>query len=181
MRESIGVYPGTIQREFIHLVGTIVTWWARIEGLMVFDIRWLRTQPMSARITEQEAFPTMTRRIIKHWGKLLRNGYAHDAQKLVELDAILTEAFALVEHRNAIVHSFWPYGQDKNDEIKLSSIKPKPGDPTTVIYSNYIATVEGLDDVNIRMSRLYHRAMAFSFNSHKLADRSPSTDEKGAE
>lgn len=136
---------------------------------------------MSARIAEQEAFPTMTRRIIKHWGKLLRNGHDEDAQKLDELDEILTEAFLLVEHRNAIVHSFWPYAQDKNNEIKLSSIKPKPGDPTTVIYSNYIATVEGLDSVNDRMARLYHRAMVFSFNSHKLADYSPSKDDKAAE
>jgi hypothetical protein len=136
---------------------------------------------MSAKISSQEAFPTMTRLIIKHWGKLLRNGYASEPAKLTELDAILTEAFELADHRNAIVHSFWPYGQDKNDEIKLSSIKPKPGDSATVIYSNYIATIEGLDDVNIRMSRLYHRAMAFSFNSHKLADRSPSKDEKVAE
>lgn len=171
MRASIGVYPQNVQPEFIHLVGTIVTWWARIEGMMVFDVRWLRALPMSAKIAAQETFPTQTRRVIRHWGKLMRNGHRGDASKLMELEVILNEAFSLAEHRNSIVHSFWPYGQEKADEIRLTSMKPDPDDPTKVIYTAYEATIDQLDDVNTRLAKLYHSTMVFSLNSHKLADR----------
>lgn len=181
MRASIGVYPQGVQPEFIHLVGTIVTWWARIEGMMVFDVRWLRTQPISAKVAAQETFPTKTGRLIKHWGRLMRNGHRSDAKKLKELDAILKEALNLVEHRNSIVHSFWPYGQEKPDEIRLTSMRPDPKDENAVIYITYEATIDQLDDINNRLAKLYHRTMIFSLNSHRLADRHLPTSDTNVE
>ena len=162
MRESIGRYPSDIQVEFIHLVGTIVTWWARTEGAMVDDLPWLREFPVNSKDAAQEAFPTQTRRAIRHWGKLLRNAYAGDVEKLAKVEAITDEAFALLDLRNFIIHSFWPYAQNKPDEISLFTITPKPGYPSKLVRRSRTFTVEELDDINNRMMRLYHRVFGLS-------------------
>ncbi len=64
--EQIGIYPRGTNPEFIHLTGTIVSWWARIEGIMMQDIMCLRSQPFSAALIENKGFPYGTRNTIKH-------------------------------------------------------------------------------------------------------------------
>jgi hypothetical protein len=72
---QIGVYPGDTNPLVLHLTGTIISWWARVEGMMVFDIMSLRTLPCSRPIAEKERFPTAGKAIIKQWRRLLLNAY----------------------------------------------------------------------------------------------------------
>lgn len=165
---GIGVYPGGTNPAFIHLTGTIVSWWARIEGIMVQDIWALRTQPANARIVEKEQFPTSAKNIAKHWRKLLINGYGAGASEASKIDDAVRRAIELIEHRNHLVHSFWPYGQIEHEKLELSWIRPDPKEKYGVRRGTYSMTVDELDKINQRFANLYVAVMAISFNSHRI-------------
>lgn len=179
MSESIGRIPAEIQPELVWLVGAIITWWARVEGLMVSDLRWLRSLDVNTTIAAKESFPPGTKRAIKHWTRLMRNFHADDTEKLAQIVAIQDEALDVWSHRNAIAHSFWPYGQVQKDEIQLQSIKRKLDDPMNAEIIEYRATVQSLNEINNRAMRLYHRTMALSFNSSMKMNQNHAKAQKG--
>lgn len=176
MRESVGQYPAGFNPAIIHLVGAIATWWARSEGLIVQDLTWLRTTPGNQDIARKEAFPTQTRRAIKHWAKLLRMMYHDDKVTLDALSVLLQDGIDLLEDRNVILHSFWPYWQSNDQEVELSSVQPAHGDPSKIMFVRHKVSVDQLDDLNNKMSAFYHRVMAVSFNA---SQRSRSLHSKG--
>lgn len=162
MRESIGKIPGGFNPAIIHLVGAIVTWWARAEGMMVQDLRWLRSLPVNASVYKNDMFPTQTKRTIKQWGKCQRNLWAGHAKGLKALELVHNEALALLEERNAIVHSFWPYWHHDPERIVLHSVKPVKDNPDKLLIVKYEASVDELDDLNERVRNLYHRVLNVS-------------------
>jgi hypothetical protein len=60
---------------------------------MVVNIRWLRNLPINSVVAAKADFPAHTRRVIKHWGKLLRSAYANDAGKSAVLSSIRLPLF----------------------------------------------------------------------------------------
>lgn len=168
---GIGVFPGGTNPAFIHLTGTIVSWWARIEGMMVHDIMTLRTQRFSAAIAKKEAFPTAGRSIVKQWRKLLVNAYGDGAPEVAKIDAAVNRAIELLDHRNHLVHSFWPYGQTDFEKLELHWIRPDTSERYGVRFGKYSMTVDDLDVVNQRLANLYNVVMAISINSHRLYPR----------
>lgn len=165
MRASVGKYPAGYNPAIIHLVGAIATWWARSEGLIVHDLAWLRTTPGNQEIAAKEAFPTQSRRAIRHWGKLLRKLYEGDDAELNALKILLQDAIDLLEDRNVILHSFWPYWQTNNQEVELSTVQPAKDDPARIMFIRHRVTVNQLDDLNDKMSGFYHRVTAVSMNA----------------
>jgi hypothetical protein len=164
----IGVYPGDTNPLVIHLTGTIISWWARVEGMMVFDIMSLRTLPSNRPIAEKEKFPTAGKAIIKQWRKLLVNAYESDSPERPKIGAATEAALELIDHRNHLVHSFWPYGQIDPDKLELHWVRPDPTARHGARLGTYCMTIDELDEVNQRLSHLYNRVMAISFNSHRL-------------
>jgi hypothetical protein len=169
--KEFGVYPGNTNPAAIHLVGTIITWWARIEGMMVIDIMTLRTQPFSQAIAAKEAFPKQGKGIISHWRKLLVNGYGEDTSRIAEIDDACRLARELIDHRNHLVHSFWPYGQTDLEVVELQWVMPDPESPYGARMGTYRMSISDLDNINHRLAHLYHLVMAISFNSHGLYQR----------
>jgi hypothetical protein len=166
--EGIGVYPANTNPAAIHLVGTIVTWWARIEGMMVNDIMALRTQPFSRDIVAKEAFPKQGKPIISHWRKLLVNGYNHDPRLVSAVDEACRLARELIDHRHHLVHSFWPYGQNDPEIVELHWVKPDIQSAIGAQMGIYRKSIGELDEINGRLAHLYHLVMAISFNSDTL-------------
>jgi hypothetical protein len=166
-----GVYPGGTNPAFIHLTGTIVSWWARIEGMMVSDIMCLRTLPCSKAIAEKERFPGGGKAIVKQWRKLLVNAYEEGSPERAKVDAAVNAALELVHHRNHLVHSFWPYGQNDPEKLELQWVRSDAAARNGARIGSYCMTVEDLDEVNRRLSNLYTRVIAISFNSHRLYPR----------
>jgi hypothetical protein len=166
--KAIGVYPGDTNPAAIHLVGTIITWWARIEGMMVLDIMALRTQPFSSGIAAKEDFPKKGKNIIAHWRKLLANGYGGDPVKISNIDAVCRISRELIEHRNHLVHSFWPYGQNDKEVVELQWVMPDKQAQYGARMGVYRKTISELNDINNSLARLYTQVMVISFNWHTL-------------
>jgi hypothetical protein len=169
--KNIGVYPGGTNPIFIHLTGTIVSWWARTEGIMIGDITTLRTQSFSAEISQNSKFPTGTGDTIKHWAKLLLNAYGNESEACENIKTAKTEALEILFHRDRLVHSFWPFGQIDPEILNLNYIKPDKTMQHGVFFGEYSMTINELDAVNRRFAALYHAVMAISFNSHRLYPR----------
>ena len=165
---GIGIYPGGTNPVFIHLTGTIVSWWARTEGIMITDIMALRTQPLSAQIVQKAAFPQRTRDTVRHWATLLLNAYENDGEQRGKIEKVVTKALELLEHRDRLVHSFWPYGQADSDKLELRWIRPDKTQQYGVRRGVYSMSVSELDAVNQSFAHLYNAVMAISFNSHRL-------------
>ena len=163
-----GVYPGGTNPAIIHLTGTIISWWARIEGVMIFDIWPLRSQAFSAEISANENFPTSGKDIIKQWRKLLVNAYGKEHSEVIKIEAAKSEALTLIDHRNSLVHSFWPYGQVDQQRLELHWVRRADRQPNGVSLGTYSKSIEELDEINDRLASLYTKVMAISFNSHRL-------------
>lgn len=168
---GIGVYPGGTNPAFIHLTGTIVSWWARIEGLMVNDIWVLRTHPECAEFSQKRRFPLAGKEVVKHWRELHLSRSAEHRTEKSRFDLIVAEALDLVHHRNTLVHSFWPYGQTNSDYLELHWVKPSANEPHGVERGTYTKSVEELNGVNQRLANLYTRVMMASMNSHLKSNR----------
>ncbi len=139
---------------------------------MINDIWALRTQPFSSDIVGKESFPTAGRDIVKHWRKLLANGYKNNQEQIAKIDRAVTEAISLLKHRNHLVHSFWPYGQNDPERLELHWIRPDLTERYGVKRGTYSMTIDELNEVNQRLAKLYTRVMTISFNSHRLYNQS---------
>lgn len=171
-----GFVPGNTNVEFIYITGAIVSWWARIEGIMIHDIMVLRTWPFSENVVKKATFPMSGKSVIKHWRKLIENGYRHFSLDPPDLAKIVNESIELLDHRNTLSHSFWPYGQSDPQKLELNWIKRDDSANWGVSRGTYSATLADLDSVNTRLAHLYNAVMAASFNSHKLYRAQQTTD-----
>ena len=135
---------------------------------MMHDIMALRTQPFSASIVLKNEFPMSGKAVIKHWRKLVENGYRNFSLEVPKLSKIVEDAFDLLNHRNTLSHSFWPYGQSDHQMLELSWIKRDDKGEWGVSQGTYKATLADLDQVNTRLASLYTCVMAVSFNSIRL-------------
>jgi len=163
-----GYIPGDTNQDFIYFTGAIISWWARIEGLMINDIFALRTWPFSAPIVSKHQFPMSGKAVVTQWRKLLENGYRHFNLEPPALDKLVNEALELLDHRNVLSHSFWPYGQTDKNILEVHWIKRNHSGQWGVSRGTYKATLNDLDKVNTRLGHMYTAVMAASFNSHKL-------------
>jgi hypothetical protein len=171
-----GFIPGNTNVEFIYITGAIVSWWARIEGIMMHDIMALRTWPFSESVVQKNKFPMNGKAVIKHWRKLIENGYRFFSLEPPDLAKMVNESLALLCHRNALSHSFWPWGQSDLQRLELNWIKKDDSGEWGVSRGTYSATLAELDSVNTRLAHLYTAVMAVSFNSHKLYQLDQATD-----
>jgi hypothetical protein len=161
----VGKFPEGIDPSLIHLTGTIVTWWGRIEGCLIYDLMTLRNLAMNAAYVAKEPFPVSTGKVIKQWSRLQRAFSANDPQRLEKMTKLADELHEVSDDRNVLVHYFWPYGaSDPSKPIKLQSVKPKRGDNNILQFTSVEITVEKLDSVNERLVRLYHRIMMETMN-----------------
>ena len=163
-----GRIPGGTNPDFIYLTGAILSWWARIEGIMVNDIMVLRTQSFSKAISEKEKFPKQGKTIITHWRKLILNGYRTFKLAPPNLDTIVNNSIQCLDCRNNLAHSFWPYGQDDEKRLNLQWVKPNPNAKYGVDRGEVAYSVQELDRVNSKLSSLYTHVMTASFRSHIL-------------
>lgn len=146
-----------------------MTWWARLEGLFVFEILILREKPSAKSVTVKERLPSGTGRRIKHWGKLMRLLYSDQPKSLKVIQDLMVESLELAGERNVLMHSFWPYTQENPDEVQLHNLKIDPTDTSQHQETVYVANVEELDDLNERIRRLYVRMVAVAFNASQKA------------
>lgn len=147
----------------IHLTGTIVTWWGRIEGIMVHDLISLRNH--FPDYAAKAPFPVQTGNIIRQWSRLQRDFSKGDTERTDKFNELADELWDVSEDRNVLVHYFWPYGgTEGKSEITLKSIKPQKGNNSTLMFRAVEISVEKLNSVNERLMRLYHTIMAGSMN-----------------
>jgi hypothetical protein len=152
--------PGGIPYDLIVAIGAIVTWWGRVEGMLVFELAPLRAHPACAKLAEKERFPVMTGKVIKQWADAQRLVFAADARVLAEVDELETELFACADERNKLVHYTWPYGGPEGQTtLTLQSIKPAKGTHDTLLLSKHTIDPESLDRTNDRICALYHRLL----------------------
>jgi hypothetical protein len=178
--KGIGQFPKGIDPALIHLTGTIVTWWGRIEGILVHDLITLRQHPMNAAFVAKELFPVQTGRVIQQWAKLQRRYYATNQVRIEKLEKLIEELSDGADERNILVHYFWPYGAVEGDEtITLQSIKPKKGQNDMLEIKQAVISVEKLDELNERLVRLYHHVMADQFNLLMKTNRERNWPAKG--
>lgn len=163
-----GFIPGNTNAEFMYITGAIVSWWARTEGIMVHDVFALRTWAFSKRITNKRLFPTKGKDLVTQWRGLLENGYREFELEVPNLSKVVNDALELLDFKNTLVHSFWPYGQQDREVLELSWIKPGGSAEHGVVRGNIRVTLVDLDKINTRLAHLYTAVMAASFNSHKL-------------
>ncbi|TCD02220.1 hypothetical protein EYB45_09550 [Erythrobacteraceae bacterium CFH 75059] len=161
-----GVIPGNTNSDFIYLTGAVISWWARIEGIMTSDVMALRTWPFSAEIVDQKRFPLGGRDTVLQWRALIINAYKARNLSSPNLDKIVTDSLQLLWHRNCLSHSFWPYGQQEKSVLELHWIKRKDSNPQGIERGTYRVTATELDKVNTRLANLCTAALAASFNSH---------------
>lgn len=136
--------------------------------MMVLDIMALRTQPFSSEVAAKVDFPKQGKGIIAHWRKLLANGYGNDPEKISSVDAACRAARELIDHRNHLVHSFWPYGQSDQTVVELQWVMPDKQAQYGVKMGVYRKTISELNSINNSLARLYTKVMAISVNSHTL-------------
>lgn len=142
-----GYYPGNTNVEFIYLTGAIISWWARIEGVMIRDIWALRTWPFSNEITQKRDFPTSGKAIITQWRALIENGCRFFEIEGPNLAKTVNEAIALVDHLNTLSHSFWPYGQTDLNVLELHWLRRDAKSSGGVRQDTYRATLSDLDKI----------------------------------
>jgi hypothetical protein len=156
---GIGRFPEGIDPALMHLTGTIVTWWGRVEGVLVHELLSLRGE--FAEFSAKESFPVQTGNIVKQWGQLQRKHFAENQERLQIIETLLIEMRELSEDRNILAHYFWPYGASPNpSELTLQTMKPKRGDNSVLEIKQATITVPKLDEINERLMGLYHRVMA---------------------
>lgn len=160
----VGKFPEGIDPALIHLTGTIVTWWARIEGLLVFDLLSLRKLPDNAAYVAKERFPLSSGNLIRQWSRLQRRFSDADPARLEKLRKLADELREVAEDRNVLVHYFWPYGSSDPTTLQLQTIKPQKGNEEVLEIRSAEITIQKLDSVNERMVRLYHALMVESLN-----------------
>jgi hypothetical protein len=177
--KGIGQFPKGIDPALIHLTGTIVTWWGRIEGTLVHDLITLRQLPVNAEIATKELFPVQTGRLIDQWARLQRRYYSDDQARLQTLAKLVPDLTDAAEDRNILVHYFWPYGAEGQETITLQSIKPKKGQNSVLEIKQAEISVAKLDELNERLVRLYHRVMADGFNFLMKVNRERGWPAKG--
>lgn len=165
----IGRFPEGIDHALIHLTGTIVTWWGRVEGVLVHELLTLRR--LYPEFSAKEQFPVQSGNIIAQWGRLQRKHFSKDSQRLQKIEKLLEDMRELSDDRNTLAHYFWPYGGTQGKtEITLQTIKPRRGDNATLEIKTAVISVRRLDEINERLMSLYHTVMADSLNLHfKLA------------
>ena len=166
--KQFAVHPGGTNPDFIQLTGTIISWWARTEGIMIQDVMCLRTQPFSTEIVKTKDFPRTTRDTIKHWAKLLLNAYNATNNEHQRIEIAKAASLELLQHRDRLVHSFWPYEQADHCKLVLSWIRPDKDAQYGVQIGEYSATVDELNDINQRFANLYLEVMSISVNSARL-------------
>lgn len=161
----IGRFPEGIDHALIHLTGTIVTWWGRVEGVLVHELLTLRK--MHPAFSAKEPFPVQTGNIIRQWGKLQRKFFAKDSKRLEKVEGLLCEMRELSEDRNILAHYFWPYGGTQSQsELTLQTIKPQKGNNAVLEIKTAVIDIEKLDGINERLMRLYHTVMADAVSLH---------------
>ena len=163
-----GFIPGNTNPDFMYLTGSIVSWWARIEGIMVHDIMALRTWPFSYKVTSKRVFPMSGKAVVKQWRDLIQNGYREFDLTIPDFSTLVNEALELLNVRNTLAHSFWPYGQLDKDVLEVNWIKRDDGAMHGVSRGTYRATLHDLDRINTRLAHVYNAVMAASMNSHRL-------------
>ena len=169
--ERIGIYPSGINPAFIHLTGTIISSWARTEGIMIGDIICLRSQPFSAEFVSKkknEKFPQGGKATIKQWAALLLNAYDKTSDQRDSVETAKTNALAILPHRDRLAHSFWPFGQTDIEKLQLNWIKPNMAEQFGFSTGEYCMTINELNAVNQKFANLYHAVMVISVNSARL-------------
>lgn len=160
MDDIRGTIPPNIDDRLIGLTGAIVTWWGRIEGLLVRDLITLRQHPACREFAEKERFPVATGKVIEQWKKTRNIIFAGNAEKCRQTSELAAQIEECARERNILVHYFWPYGNDPNPtELRLQSIKPRKGTHDTLEISSVTVNLENLDDLNERLFRLYTPVM----------------------
>lgn len=156
--------PKGIDPMLIQLKGAIVTWWGRVEGLVVSDLLAMRHHPKAAKVAK-EPIQVATNRLIGQWRRTRCAIFADQPAHLSKVEELATELRETADGRHVLVHSFWPYGTSSPDEpVKLRSIKPQRADPSILEIKSYPIDPEKLDALNERLIRLYHRLLPMTVN-----------------
>jgi hypothetical protein len=164
-----GRFPAGIDPWLLHLTGTIVSWWGRVEGILVGDLMLLRQHPKFLHVAQKERFPIATKRIIEQWGRGRRIVCADDALDLKRLDRALFALRECANERNDLVHGFWPYGAEPDAKtLRLEIAKPSQNDAGDIEIRHVEIDAERLDKLNERIIDLYHGVLMMSVNLHIL-------------
>lgn len=161
-----GRIPGDIDPLLVSITGAIVTWWGRIEGVLVYDLLASRQHPAARPIAEKQQFPVSTSRVIAQWARCRRAIFAGNPGELRRVENTRQRLADAAKDRHALVHGFWPYGGDPADPttLRLQMIKPKKGETGMMEVHQRTITIDSLDDFNERLIHLYHTVMADAFN-----------------
>lgn len=184
MSDDIGRYPGGIDPAFIHLVGTIVTWWGRIEGVLVHDLISLRQHSTATEYARKNRFPVNTKAVIKQWASLRKMVFADNPVKVNTTERVQAELIDCAQYRHVIVHYFWPYGGTgkggDDQSVRLQSTKTKKGTHDALEFRSITVDVKTMNELNERLADLYHRVMVMGMQlmvgPDSIAKRS--TDQK---
>lgn len=160
----IGRFPDGIDPALIHLTGTIVTWWGRIEGCLVYDLITLRNLKSNEAYAAKEPFPVQTGVIIKQWSRLQRAFVASDPKRLGKVTKLADDLREVSEDRNVLVHYFWPYGAPDSSNLQLQCVKPKRGQNSVLEFRTAPIDVDKLNKVNERLIALYRTVMVGTAN-----------------
>lgn len=160
-----GRFPNGIDPRLLHLTGTIVSWWSRIEGVLVKDLLTIRDHKSFKHKAANEALPVATKRLIDQWARGRRAIFSQDAKALEQLEKIVVELRNVAAERNDLVHGFWPYGAEPGErKLRLETFKPHPTKPGAFEIREYDIDAERLDEINERAISLYHKVMVMMIN-----------------
>lgn len=166
----------------ISLTGAIVTWWGRIEGLLVRDLITLRQHPACVDYARKERFPVSTGKVIDQWEKTRNLVFAGNDEKRSQTHALTKRLRDCADDRNILVHYFWPYGNERDPStLRLTSIKTARGSHDDLEFRSVTITLEELDDLNERLFRLYTPVMAAMAQTLRGQAKHRPTDSKSPE
>ena len=153
--------PVGISPQIIFLTGCIVTWWGRIEYILINDIYRMRLHPDLAAHRDFQVVQIATKRRIWQW----RRGFVVVPEvpkdMLVKVDTLTAELYDLAEDRHLLMHSMWDIqGQDGGQTVRLTNIKPDEGDVMLSLSTEINAAL--LDELNSKMYRAYHQLVSIS-------------------
>lgn len=171
-----GLIPEGINPNLVFLTGAIVTWWGRCESMLISELTSLRQHPLCADLKRKEPFPVSTSRLIDHWARARSLAYVSNSLRLKGTAQLKPELIACSALRNKLCHGAWPYETAAPDApLRLWLLKPKKGTHDDVWLDIYETDQAGLEALNSRLIRLYHRLLAETLWMGREPDPAPTT------
>jgi hypothetical protein len=147
-------YPGLNDAEALALLGSIITWWSRVEQLMFQDMAEQRKRPEIASQKKFQRIEMKARDLIRQWTAVTLLDC--DPSERRALEGIRQRLFDCAERRNELIHSFWDYPMpEPPTEFRLLLVKPTTDNLSYQVLSG-TTTVARLREINREAAALYH-------------------------